>query len=148
MKHLRTLLSLALLGGAVVAMPSGAAEVYKCVSADGKVSYSSQPCPKDAAAEKLRLQRSQTAEQQDDGEQDAAQSSLDERIAKETNPVAKAQLEIQKQQCELVRTQLKQYEQAPYLIRKKEDGSEERLSEEESNAERQRLRDYLAKECR
>lgn len=145
MKHLNTLLTIALLAATSLALPASAAEVYKCVNSDGKVSYSSQPCPKDAAAEKLRLQKAPTVQ---DDETTGELSGWDARIAAETDPEQKKRLEILKQQCELAETQLKKYEAAPYLVTRSDDGSEKKLSKEEGEAEKQKLRDFMTRECK
>lgn len=132
---------------AVLALPATAAQVYKCTNADGSVEYSGQPCPDAAASETLRVQKPADA---DDGagEGETQGKTLDERIAEAEDPVLKAQLELRKQECDLARTQLQRYENAPYLVQRMEDGTQRKLSEEEAAAEKQALRDMIQSECR
>lgn len=132
-----------------------AGEVNKCVDADGKVTYSSQPCPENSAAEKVKLRKgpsSNDAAGNGDDEEGAGEpgsmQQLRERLANTDDPVLKAQLELTKQQCELARTQLDRYEDAPYLMRENNDGTKTRLTDDEAAAEKARLRRYLAQECR
>lgn len=128
----------------VLAPAAQAGDVYKCVDADGKTQYSSRPCPKDAEGEKLAVQRPATPEE--DGEA-PPRKSLDERIAEATDPVVKARLEITKQECELAATQLKRYEDAPYLVQKQADGSERKLTPEEAEAEKDKIRRAMKERC-
>jgi len=130
---------------ALLALPSGAAGVYKCTNADGKTYYADQACPKSETAEKLRVPRAATND--DAGDTTTTRKSLDQRIAEATDPVVKAQLEIEKQRCELARTQIQRYEDAPYLVRKNEDGTEHRLSDEETRAEKDKLRRQIEERC-
>lgn len=139
MPRLAALMILAMLG---LAGPAAAADVYKCTGADGKTYYTGTPCP--AGAEEKRLDVPKAPPR---AESQVPRKSLDERIAEATDPVVKAQLEIEKQRCELARTQLERYENAPYLIQRKDDGSERRLSDEEAAAEMQRLRQQIAERC-
>ncbi|HEX7031155.1 MAG TPA: DUF4124 domain-containing protein [Gammaproteobacteria bacterium] len=125
--------------------PAGAGEVYKCTGADGKVRYSGQPCPESTQSETLQVPKA-AAPAESAGEA-KEQKSLDERIAEATDPVVKAQLQLQKQRCELARTQLQRYEDAAYLVQKREDGTERRLTEEETQAERDRLRRKIEERC-
>lgn len=136
---------IALAAFAVLAGPAAAGSVYKCTGADGKTYYSGQPCPASAQSETLRVPN--PSSQDDTASAEKKGKSLDERIAEAEDPVLKAQLELRKKQCELARTQLKRYEDAPYLVEKLDDGTERRLSEEETAAEKQRLRDMIATEC-
>lgn len=130
------------------ALPAGAANgVYKCTNAQGKTYYSDRACPKDESAEKLRVPRAATGEESESDEP-AGGKTLDEKIAEATDPVIKAQLELRKQECELARTQLQRYENAPYLVEQQDDGTQRRLSEEETAAEKQQLRDKITRECR
>lgn len=129
------------------ALPASAAGVYKCTSADGKTVYSETPCPKDASAEKLRVPRSSSDADAGNTDDKTAGNSLDAQIAAATDPVMKAQLELQKKQCELARTQLQRYESAPYLVEQQADGTQRRLSEEETAAEKARLKNLLAEKC-
>lgn len=130
---------------AMQASPAAAGAVYKCTNADGKTYYAGQPCPESAQSETLRVPRPGADEKATAKEDDG--KSLDERIAEAEDPVLKAQLQLRKKQCELARTQLKRYEDAPFLVEKLDDGSERRLSEEETAAEKQRLRGMITKEC-
>lgn len=129
---------------ATMALPAAAGTVYKCTTADGKTVYSGQPCPETAQSETLQVPE---APAPDESTKTGDRKSLDERIAEATDPVIKAQLEIQKQRCELARTQLERYEDAPYLIEKNEDGSERQLSEEETKAAREKLRQQIENRC-
>lgn len=131
---------------ALVAMPADAAGVYKCTNAEGKTYYSDRACPKNESAERLRVPKSAQgdATAETDGE---AGSSLDQQIANATDPVVKAQLELRKKECELARTQLQRYADAPYLVEQQADGTQRRLSDEEAAAEKQKLRDMLASRC-
>lgn len=132
---------------ASLALSAGAANVNKCTRADGSVYYSGQPCPSDEKRATVRVPRSSSTEQADD--QDApAGKTLDERIAEADDPVLKAQLELRKKECDLARTQLGRYEDAPYLIEKKADGTERQLSEEETAAEKARLARMIKEQCR
>lgn len=133
---------------AILAMqssPVAAGTVYKCTDADGKTYYAGQPCPESAQSETLRVPRPGVDEEA--AAKEGEGKSLDERIAEAEDPVLKAQLQLRKKQCELARTQLQRYEDAPFLVEKRDDGSERRLSEEETAAEKQRLRGMIAKEC-
>lgn len=130
---------------AALALPATAAPVYKCTNAQGETYYSGQPCPKSDAAERLRVQRPASSDQA--AADDNSRKTLDERIAEADDPVLKAQLELRKKECELARTQLSRYENAPYLIEKQADGTERRLSDEEAEAEKQRLRQLIDSEC-
>ncbi|MDX1442656.1 MAG: DUF4124 domain-containing protein [Gammaproteobacteria bacterium] len=141
----------------LLALPftAGAAEVNKCVDANGKVTYSSQPCPKDSQAERLKLRTRGASQPQAEGDADdsaggapGSMQELDARIAAEEDPVLKAQLQITRQKCELAKTQMQRYEEAPYLVRKNDDGTQERLSDEEAAAEKAKVRQFLAQECR
>lgn len=131
---------------ALLAMPASAAGVFKCTNAEGKTYYSERACPKDESAERLRVPRAS-------GNDDASEatgnegSSLDQQIADATDPVIKAQLELRKKECELARTQLQRYEDAPYLVEQQDDGTQRRLSDEETAAQKQQLRDLLAQRC-
>lgn len=129
----------------VLAAPASAAgSVYKCTDADGQTRYSQQPCPASAEGEVLRVQPPATpAEPAAEGER----KSLDERIAAATDPVIKAQLQLEKQRCELAQTQLERYADAPYLVEKREDGTERKLSEKESEAAREKLRQQIESRC-
>lgn len=131
-----------------LALPADAAPVYKCTKADGSTYYSGQPCPETATSETLRVQKPATNAEGESGKQEPAGKTLDERIAEAEDPVVRAQLELRKKQCELARTQLERYEDAPYLVEKMEDGSQRRLSDEEAAAEKQKLREMLQGECR
>lgn len=130
---------------ALLAMPATAAGVFKCTNAEGKTYYSERACPKDESAERLRVPKAATGDEAAGAS--SARKSLDQRIAEATDPVIKAQLELEKQRCELARTQLDRYNDAPYLIRKQEDGTEVQLSEEESQAERDKLRKQIEERC-
>ncbi|HEX7048188.1 MAG TPA: DUF4124 domain-containing protein [Gammaproteobacteria bacterium] len=129
---------------AMQALPVAAGTVYKCTTADGKTIYSGQPCPETARSETLNVPEPATP---DESAKTGDGKSLDERIAEATDPVIKAQLEIQKQRCELARTQLERYADAPYLIEKREDGTERQLSEEETKAAREKLRQQIENRC-
>lgn len=129
---------------AALAFPVAAGEVYKCTGADGKTYYSGQKCPAGADSEKLHVQRPTTSDAPAATEE---RKSLDEQIAEATDPVAKARLQIQKQECELAATQLERYEGAPYLVEKQADGSERRLTEEEAQAEIDKLRQKMEARC-
>lgn len=130
---------------AAFALPAAAAEVYKCTGADGKTYYSGQKCPAGADGEKLHVQRPATSDEPAPTEK---RKSLDEQIAEATDPVAKARLQIQKQECDLAATQLERYEGAPYLVEQQEDGTQRRLSDEETAAEKARLRGRIESQCR
>lgn len=136
------------------ATPGQAGEVNKCVDANGKVSYSSQPCPAGSQAEKLELRTDPASAPENEATEDKTESKpgsmqqLDARIAAEEDPVQKAQLEIIKQKCRLAKTQIQRYEDAPFLVRENEDGSKTRLSDEEAAAEKASVRQYLEENCR
>lgn len=132
-----------------------AGEVNKCVDDKGKVTYSSRPCPGNTTSETVRIRRAPVADDAVDnaegnGEAGAPGSlqQLDARIAETDDPVVKAQLQLTRQQCELAKTQLERYDNAPYLMRKNDDGSQTKLSDEEAAAEKAKLRSFLAQECR
>lgn len=148
-RSLLPLVTIALLG---FAPGSNAAEVNKCVDADGKVSYSSQPCPQDAAAEKVKIRRGPSSNEEASSEENAAgepgsMKNLRERIAATDDPVHRAQLELTLQQCELANTQLQRYADAPFLVRQNDDGTKTRLTDEEAEAEKAQLRQLLASDC-
>ena len=136
------------------AAPVQSAEINKCVDARGKVTYSSQPCPGNAQAETLKLRTRPASTPAPEEAADEANSEpgsmqqLDARIAAEDDPVQKAQLEIIKQKCQLAKTQIQRYEDAPFLVRENEDGTKTRLSDEEAAAEKAEVRQYLAENCR
>lgn len=153
----RILVTAGLLGSLlVIPATSQAAEVNKCVDANGKVTYSSQPCPEDSKAERLKLRtrgasQPEAEEGANDGEgkgEPGSMRELDARIAAEEDPVVKAELELIRQQCELAKTQMQRYEEAPFLVRKTDDGTQERLSDEEAAAEKARVRQMLSEKCR
>lgn len=144
LKNIPFLLPLLLLGS--LAAPASAADVYKCTGADGKTYYSSQRCPSSEQGSRLRVQRPTTLDEST--KEDSGGKTLDQRIAETEDPVRKAQLELLKKECELARTQLSRYEDAPYLIEKKDDGTERRLSEEETAAEKARLSRKIAEQCK
>jgi len=130
----------------VLAAPASAAgAVHKCKSADGQVHYSQQPCPASAEGEVLRVQPPATPVEP---AAEDNRKSLDERIAAATDPVIKAQLQLEKQRCELAMTQLQRYADAPYLVEKHEDGTERQLSEKESEAAREKLRQQIESRCK
>lgn len=131
-----------------------AGEVNKCIDPNGKVTYSSQPCPDDSVRETVRIRNNRSSDAGNAGNEDGkgepgSMQELDRRIeAASDNPVLKAQLELTRQQCQLAKTQLERYANAPYLVRQDEQGNQVRLSDEEAAAEKARLRSYLAQECR
>ena len=130
---------------ALLATPASAAGVFKCTNAEGKTYYSERACPKDESAERLRVPK---ASADDEATAEGKKgSSLDEQIANATDPVLKAQLELRKKECELARTQLQRYEDAPYLVEQQADGTQRRLSDEETAAQKQQLRELLAQRC-
>ena len=135
--------ALSLLSLLALAHPALAGEVYNCTGADGKTYYSGQKCPASAEGEKLHVQRPATS----DAPAADNRKSLDQQIAEATDPVVKARLQIQKQECELAATQLERYEGAPYLIEKQDDGSERRLTDEEAQAEKDKLRRMMEARC-
>lgn len=139
------IMGLALL--ATLALPAGAGNVYKCTGENGETRYSSQPCPDAAESERLRVQRP-ASNTGDDNTSAAGGKTLDEQIAAATDPIRKAQLELRKKECELARSQLERYEGAPYLVEQQEDGTQRRLSEEETAAEKERLRGQIESQCR
>lgn len=130
---------------AVPALPAEAASVYKCTDATGKTTYSERACPETQTAETLRVRPAPEPDESAAGA--AGGKTLDQKIAEATDPVVKAELEIEKQRCELAATQLQRYEDAPYLVQKQADGSERRLSDEEAQAEKDKLRNILKERC-
>jgi hypothetical protein len=147
-RSLLPLVTIALLG---FAPGSNAGDVNKCVDADGKVSYSSQPCPQDATAERVKIRKAPSSDDEASREEDAGEpgsmKKLRERIAATDDPVHRAQLELTLQQCELANTQLQRYADAPYLVRQNDDGTKTRLSDEEAEAEKANLQQFLASDC-
>lgn len=67
---------------ATVAVAPAQAEVYKCSNADGSVSFTDRPCPKDAQSETVRLQ---------DPVGDAAQNNVEPACMELAQPVWRLQ---------------------------------------------------------
>lgn len=132
---------------ASLASPASAADVYKCTDAGGKTYYSGQRCPSSEQGTRLRVQRPATSSEENTKETGDGKT-LEQRIAEADDPVRKAQLELLKKECELARTQLSRYEDAPYLVEKKDDGTQRRLSDEETAAEKARLGRKIKEQCK
>ncbi|MCG8435415.1 MAG: DUF4124 domain-containing protein [Gammaproteobacteria bacterium] len=122
------------------------AQVYRWVDEDGKVHYSDKPV-ENAERVEMRVTQPETPAPAEQPEESSG-SAIDQQIANEADPVKKAELELLKQRCRRAQELLDSYNSAPFLEETLSDGTKRRLPPEETAAEKQRVSNEIAKNCK
>lgn len=131
-----------LITAAVLGVVVGAGSVYKWVDEDGNVHYGERPPQEQSKdAEKVRIEKGPSdSDDEAAGGNDEDTTGGEEENGEPDDP-------IQKQQCKLSRDILERYQSAEFLYREGEDGEKRRLTEEEKQAEIERVKNDIRKFC-
>lgn len=132
-----------LITAAMLGIIIGAGSVYKWVDDDGNVHYGERPPEEEQKdAEQVRIQKGPDTDEAADESDTRGDDGGDDG-----NEDSGPNDAIQKKQCELSREILQRYQDAKFLTKEGEDGEKRRLTEEEKQAEIQRVKNDVEKYC-